>query len=190
VAARHSIVALVVGTIIATALVASSYSAHVAGPAAVKFDGVTLQILYLGGSPQTFGPAHQNACNETFPTGPDWPSFGPECPGELVTGDSYDLQFFVTGDSGSSPGLWTNMTVSGPFEFEVNPQSQGTIPTSYSSTTGLYEGGQNQLYSAGEWSGWALVFTLPTTFTAPPAGLWLNASLTVQPTNQTCQICT
>ena len=184
-AVRHSVLAIVLGVVAASAMVAGSYAGHAAGAHVVQFNGVRLDTVYLNDSPEVFGPAVQNACNESLPTGPSWPGFGPECPAQLVGGVSYDIVFFMIGHVGSLPGLWANMTVTAPFAFQVNPGTAGDIPTAYSGTTGLFESGDHFLYTGGEWMGWALVFTMPTRFSFPPGGLWLNASLTIQPTNQT-----
>lgn len=182
--ARRSALALLVGALVAIVLVVGSYPAHVAGPNVVRFDGVALHIHYLNDSSQTFGPATQNACNETFPIGRTSPP-QPECPKELVGGASYDLWFFETGNPGISPGLWANMTVAGPFFFQVNPGVYGDTPTTYSSANGTFVGGDHFLYGVGQWSGWDLAFTFPPTLTSPAGGLWMNANLTVQLTNET-----
>ncbi len=183
--ARRSALAVLVGALVATFLVVGSSLGPVARPDVVRFDGVELQIDYLNGSPPTFGPPSQNACNETFPVGSSSPPPAPECPEELFGGSSYDLWFFEAGNPGGSPGLWANMTVAGPFFFQVNPGLSGDTPTIYSSANGTFVGGDHFLYGLGEWSGWALVFTLPTSLSPPAGGLWFDATLTIQPTNET-----
>jgi len=183
--ARRALLVGLAGVIVGISLVGAVYGPHVSGPIQVRFDGVALTTTYLNGSSTLFGPAHQNACNETFPAGPGWPSTGPDCPALLTGGTQYDLYFFETGNPGYSPGLWANMTVRAPFDFAVEPGVEGSIPTTYSAITGLYTGGANLLFDHGEWSGWGLVFTMPDSFPSHPSGLWLNATLTVQPTNQT-----
>jgi hypothetical protein len=187
VVARGSLVAIFLGSLLGVALVVGSYSVPVQGPARVNLDGVALTVTYLNRSSSLFGPVEQNGCNETLPTTSGWPTFGPRCPAQLVVGTTYDLQFFVTGNPGSSPGLWVNMTVAAPFDFQLYPAPTDN-PTWLSNGSGLYEATQTQLYQMGQWSGWALVFTFPAALgpVGPNAGgLWLRASLTVQPTNQT-----
>ena len=188
-AGRHSVLTVAVGTLVAVTLVVGTYSSHVIGPITVRFDGVALHSVYLNNSseymPRYIGPVEQNACDETFSLGPGSPSLRQDCPIQLVGGHSYDFGFFTVGNPGNSPGLWANMTVTAPFHFEVNPGLYGVIPTTYSNTTGLYEGGDHFLYGAGEWLGWVLVFTFPTALNSPLGGLWLNANLTIQPTNET-----
>lgn len=180
---RHSVAAALLGAVVGITLAGSLTGLYLAEPVVVRFEGVALQVTYLNGSADIFGPTEQNACNETLPLlGP----YGvPHCPRLLVGGVSYDIQFFVIGDYGTSPGLWTTWTVTAPFDFELNPNMYGWVPTTHSAATGLYEGGGHFLYTVGEFTSWALVFTLPTTFHSPPSGLWLNATLLVEPTNQT-----
>ncbi len=106
--APSAAIAVFLAVIAGVAVVAGSYSTLVSGPTAVRLDGVALTITYLNGSLPIFGPTHQNACNESEPTGyvgPWSPPFGPDCPTELVQGNSYDLQFFITGNSDDSAGL-------------------------------------------------------------------------------------
>ncbi len=185
--ARRSLAAMLLGAVVGLALVGSATGFQLAHttPVVVRFGGVALDITYLNGSAHVFGATDQNACNESLAIGPSTPALRPDCPGALVGGVSYDLQFFVAGNAGSAPGLWTNWTVTAPFDFELNPNMYGWVPTTFSAVTGLYEGGGHFLYTAGEFSGWALVFTMPTTLHSPPSGLWLNATLMVEPTNQT-----
>lgn len=182
--ARSSAAAVIVGALVATSVVIVSLSYH-PGPTVVQFNGVSLHTTYFGNSSGAFGPADQNACNETYLAGWNGPDMLPKCPQSLVGGTSYNLWFFTTGNPGKWPGLWINMTVSGPFYFEVNPQNYGYIPTTISNVTGLFEGGGHFLYDGGQYSGWDLLFTFPTNFASPVGGLWLSANLTVEPTNQT-----
>jgi len=185
VSARISAFAFVGGVIIAAAIVTASMATYIAPVSSVRFDGVAIRTTYLNVSASIFGPPSQNACNQTFPLGPQWPTGRPGCPSQLDVGQSYDFGIFVTGNPGSWPGLWANLTVSAPFNFSVNPGSAASFPTVFSKATGLFEGGGDQLFDAGSWWSWNLVFTFPPPSTSPPAGLWLNAALTVQPTNQT-----
>jgi hypothetical protein len=176
--------AVVAGVLIGLALVAASYGLRAPAPTQVRFDGVALSIAYLNGSSEVFGPTDQNACNETLVIGPG-SSLAPECPKVLVEGTAYAVQFFMMGNGGTSPGLWANMTLTAPFNFTVDPGMMGQIPTTYSTSTGLYTGGENELYDQGSYSGIVFEFTMPTGFPSPAQGLWLHAALTVQPTNQT-----
>lgn len=182
----RAVLAGLLGAVVGSALVLTALSApHVSGPIAVWFDGVALTTTYLNGSAQIFGPTSQNACNETLPVGPQWPNLHPDCPALLTGGTAYDLIFLDTGNPGYSPGLWTNITVTAPFNFSVDPGYIGQVPTSYSTSTGLYTGGSNMLFDQGEWIGSALVFTMPNDLSSPSTGLWLHATLVVQPTNET-----
>ncbi|MGP8146966.1 MAG: hypothetical protein ACLQAS_06100 [Thermoplasmata archaeon] len=186
--ARISAYAAVVGVIIGAAFVTVPLSIHGVPTTTVQFDGVEVNTTYLNGSASIFGPPSQNGCNQTFPIGPQWPTASSNCPTQLVGGTSYDFSFFETGNPGSWPGLWANMTVMAPFNFTIDPGVLGSVPTTLSSATGLFEGGANELFDSGEYMGWALVFTFPQSFTSPSGGLWLHATLTVQPTNQTTMI--
>ncbi len=76
------------------------------------------------------------------------------------------------------------MTVTAPFEFQLVPAPTDN-PTTCSNATGLFQSAQAELYSGGDWSGWALLFVYPDYLGPQPGGLWLHASLTIQPTNQT-----
>jgi len=190
VSARVSALAVVIGVITAAAVVTVSLTAHVsAAPVNVQFDGVALTLTYLNRFSPIFGLPNQtwNACLETLPSTPPWPgsALGPGCPNQLIRGSSYDFAFFVTGNPGYSPGLWVNLTLTAPFNFSVNPGSAAAFPTVFSNSSGLFEGGGDQLFDTGSWWGWDLVFTFPQTFESPPGGLWLHATLTVQPTIQT-----
>lgn len=188
VSARISLPAVIVGVIVATALVIGSFAFHTVPTTPVRLDGVEVNTTYLSGSASIFGPPSQNGCNQTFPMGQQWPTLRSICPTQLVGGDSYDAQIFVTGNPGNWPGLWANMTVTAPFNFTIDPEALGSLPTVLSSTTGLFEGGANLLFDSGEWMTWAMVFTVPQGFASPSGGLWLHATLTVQPTNQTTRI--
>lgn len=152
-------------------------------PPQVHLDGITLHITYLNGSSQLFGPPDQNACNETLHAFPGPPP-SPDCPSLLIGGNPYEFGFFCTGNFGSSPGVWTNFTLSAPFAFAVDPGYIGQIPTTYSASTGLFTGGANMLFSQGEWICSSLEFTMPRSSPSSPTGLWLNATLAVQPTNE------
>jgi hypothetical protein len=184
VVARNSLAAVILGVIAASALVTASYATAVSKPAAVHVDGVELKITYLNGASPLFGPTEQNACYETVPLPIGDPTFGPECPSQIVAGSSYDLQFFVTGNPGDSPGLWANMTVAAPFSFQLFP-APSNHPTTYSNQSGLFQSNQSMLYDNGEWTSWALVFTFPVAPSSAPGGLWLDATLTIQTTNHT-----
>lgn len=181
---RGPIIAIVVGLITATALIAGSYVSQASAPSVVRLNGVALDITYLNGSSPIFGPTVQNACNETDPAGPGLPLLVPTCPSELVNGASYNVPFFVTGNPGHSPGLWTNMTVTAPFAFQLFPAPSGS-PNSASTARGDFEANQTFLYQVGAWTSWDMVFALPSSFGPVAGGLWLQATLTVQPTNQT-----
>lgn len=186
------VLAVVIAIIAAAALVGGTYASYVAPPTVVRFDGVALSIHYGNGSSGLFGPAQQNSCNETLPWGPQWSALGPSCPPQLVGGASYVLQFIVLGNpclpSGnpcSALGLWTNLTLRASFFFQLNPIQWGASDTSLNSSTGLFQANQTFLFGPGDWEGWVAVFTLPSHFAPPPWGLWLNATLSIQLTNQT-----
>jgi hypothetical protein len=183
---RTPSVAAILGVIAAVALVSGTYLVYVAPPTVVRFDGVALNTTYGSGSPEYFGPPVQNACNETLSPERGIP-LSPSCPTQVIQGDSYDIVFYVAGHAGSSPGLWVNMTMVGAFVFEVNPGTLGNIPTTYSTATGLYQGGADELFTGGEYMGWGLVFTLPNSYKVPAGGLWFSANVTIQPTNQTLE---
>jgi hypothetical protein len=185
VSALISAFAVVIGVIIAAAMVTASFATHTTTASTVQFDGVAIATTYLNGSSPIFGPPSQNSCDESPSLGTQWPGPGAGCPSQLVGGDSYDFAFFATGNPGSWPGLWANLTLTAPFNFTVNPGTAASIPTVLSRATGLFVGGGNQLFGAGEWWTWNLVFTMPQPYASPPGGLWLHATLTVQPTNQT-----
>jgi hypothetical protein len=187
VSARDSLIAVVIGSIAGIALVAISYSPYVAPSNMVRFDGVALSTTYLNGAPEYFGPPVQNSCNETV-SSESYIDLSPSCPSQVVRGGSYNIIFYVAGYAGSSPGLWVNMTTLGSFVFEVNPGTEGNIPTTYSTAAGLYQGGAHQLFTGYEYMGWDLQFTLPNSYRAPAWGFWFNATVTVQPTNQTYQV--
>ncbi len=183
--ARISALAVAVGVVVAAAVVIGSLATAATPRTTERFDGVAINITYLSGSSSIFGPASQNACDQTFPPGPGSPGFGPSCPTELIGGTSYNFAIFVTGNPGTWPGLWVNLSVSAPFNFTVNPWTAASNPTVPSHVNGLFEGGGDQLFDAGNWWSWNLVFTFPQTYASHPGGLWLHATLTVQPTNQT-----
>jgi len=183
--ARRAVVALAVGAIVGVVVVAGSFQPLGASPARVSFDGIQLQVTYLNGSSQVFGPVDQNACNETLHM-PSGPPLTPECPAALVDGSSYSFEFYWTGDPvGFSPGLWTNFTITAPFNFTVDPGYIGSVLTSYSTTLGVYVGGANMLFSGGEYIGSALVFNMPNNLHPASPVLWLHGTLSVQPTNET-----
>ena len=64
---RGPVVAVIVALMAALALVGGTYSAYVAGPTIVRFDGLALNITYGNGSSGVYGPPEQNACHETLP---------------------------------------------------------------------------------------------------------------------------
>jgi hypothetical protein len=173
-APRYPTLAIVLGTLAGVAIIAGSYSFHTVGPSVLRFDGVELNMTSVNGS-HSVGPTEQNACNIA----------GSACPAELIGGTSYNFQIFLAGNFGSSPGVWANMTVTAPFSLELNPGMEGSLPTTYSSSTGLYTGGGHFLFDRGEFGGLNLVFTVPTGFHSNTSPLWLNATLVVQTTNQT-----
>lgn len=176
--------AAVLGAIAGALLVVSATAFYLPspGPVVVQFDGVDLSVTYLNGSKPIFGPSHENACNESVPY---WLHGGPDCPTYLVGGQTYAFAFLVVWSPGPLPGIWTNWTVNASFSFETNPGTHGWVRTTYSSSSGFYQGGGHLLLSQGEGFGLSLFFTMPTTVKAPASGLWLNATLSVQPTNQT-----
>jgi len=183
--ARRAVVALAVGAIVGVAVVAGVIEPPGTVPATIRFDGLQLQVTYLNGSSPLFGSVEQNACNQTLLM-PFGPPLTPACPVSLVDGNPYDLVFYWTGDPvGFSPGLWTNFTITAPFNFTMDPGYIGSIPTIYSTTLGAYVGGANMLFSGGEYIGSALVSNLPTNFPPASPGLWLHGTLSVQPTNET-----
>lgn len=169
----------------AVALVAASFHTLSLTASTVRFDGVTMTITYRNGSALIFGPPSQNACDQTFPIGSPTSHDTPDCPAQLVGGNSYDFAVFWTGNNGEWPGLWVNLTVTAPFNFTVNPQTAASIPTVFSPFTDLFQSGGDQLFDSGNWWSWNLVFTFPYVFPSPSGGLWLTATLTVDPTNQT-----
>ena len=81
------------GEVVGIALVPGCLVRPAASPETTTFDGVSITISYVDGYAQIYGPAQQNACNETFPLGIQWSASTPTCSATVVAGVQYDFIF-------------------------------------------------------------------------------------------------